>query len=80
MGQQLMKWGNSLGLRIPAALARQAGLAEGAEVELRVEGTRLVVQKVDRLPAFGHDDLVRALADAGGDLVDYGRSRGDEAL
>ena len=40
---QIQKWGNSLGLRIPKALAADAQVAEGTTVELSVEDGRLVV-------------------------------------
>lgn len=33
--QKLARWGNSLAVRIPADLARNAGLQEGDAVELR---------------------------------------------
>ena len=31
---QVAKWGNSLGVRLPVALARQLGVSEGDELEL----------------------------------------------
>ena len=37
------KWGNSLGLRIPKALAEQVGLQDGTAVEITVESGRLVI-------------------------------------
>ncbi|HEY0777128.1 MAG TPA: AbrB/MazE/SpoVT family DNA-binding domain-containing protein [Gemmatirosa sp.] len=40
------KWGNSLGVRIPRALAADARLAEGTAVDLRVENGRLVAVPV----------------------------------
>ena len=33
---QVAKWGNSLAVRIPAAVAKALGLREGAEVEIRI--------------------------------------------
>ena len=33
---KVQKWGNSLALRIPNALAEEAGLEAGSEVELRM--------------------------------------------
>ncbi|MDB5696805.1 MAG: AbrB family transcriptional regulator [Sphingomonas bacterium] len=32
---QVAKWGNSLAVRIPAKVARELGLSEGDEIELR---------------------------------------------
>ena len=34
----LSKWGNSLAVRIPLAIAKQAGLSEGDPIELDLEG------------------------------------------
>ena len=44
MRTMIAKWGNSLGLRLPRALADQLGLAPGQSVEVRAEGNRLVVE------------------------------------
>ncbi|MGH7107136.1 MAG: AbrB/MazE/SpoVT family DNA-binding domain-containing protein, partial [Acetobacteraceae bacterium] len=46
MSQAILKWGNSLAFRIPAAIARQMGIAEGSEVDFRIEGKRLIVERV----------------------------------
>jgi antitoxin MazE len=40
---RIQKWGNSLGLRIPKALAVDVQVAEGTSVELKVENGRLIV-------------------------------------
>lgn len=39
-------WGNSLGVRLPAALAREAGLIVDQRVRLVVEGDCLVISPV----------------------------------
>ncbi len=41
---KIQKWGNSLALRIPSALARQARLAQGADVDIEVVRGRLVIR------------------------------------
>ena len=43
MQSAIAKWGNSLALRLPRTIAREARLVEGTPVELRVEGERLIV-------------------------------------
>jgi antitoxin MazE len=43
------KWGNSLGLRIPRGLAEDAQLTEGSAVDVRVEGGRLIVERLEEL-------------------------------
>ena len=37
---QVAKWGNSLAIRLPAAVVQALDLKEGEEVELHVVGTR----------------------------------------
>jgi antitoxin MazE len=39
---QISKWGNSLGVRIPKAYAEDMGLSEGATVEVKLSGRKLV--------------------------------------
>ena len=80
MSQAVLKWGNSLAFRIPAAIAEQMGIEAGAKVELRIEGKRLVVERAVDLPKFSHQDLVKALRKAKTDLVDLGPPRGGEVL
>lgn len=41
---RVQRWGHSLSLRIPAALAHQMGLVDGSEVDVRLEGGVLVVR------------------------------------
>ena len=37
---QISKWGNSLAVRLPAAVVEALGLKEGEEIELHVSGNR----------------------------------------
>jgi antitoxin MazE len=48
MSITLHKWGNSVGLRLPKPLLEQLGLREGAEVDVKVEGNRLVIEPARR--------------------------------
>ncbi len=43
MRVRVQKWGNSLALRIPRAFATETALGPGAEVDLALEGGRLIV-------------------------------------
>jgi antitoxin MazE len=43
MRLRVQKWGNSLALRIPAAFARETRLGPGAEVDLELDGKRLII-------------------------------------
>lgn len=42
---QIQKWGNSLGIRIPQAIAKQIGLTEGTKVDLEVVLDSLVIRR-----------------------------------
>jgi len=37
---QVSKWGNSLAVRLPAAVVEALGLKEGDDIEIHVEGSR----------------------------------------
>lgn len=47
---KVCKWGNSLAVRLPAAIVEILGLKEGDDVEIHAAGTRTfdVAQKPDR--------------------------------
>lgn len=78
--QAVLKWGNSLAFRIPSAIAKQMNIVEGAEVEFRIDGERLIIEKTDEVPRFTHHDLIKALKKVKRDLVDLGPPRGKEIL
>ena len=46
METRIQKWGNSLGLRIPRALAAEARVDDGATVDVSLEKGRLLVRPV----------------------------------
>ena len=79
MHVQLSKWGNSLGLRLPKALASQVGVREGQKVNVTVDGDRLIIEPVAQ--AWRLEDLLvgmtpKAMAGA----FDWGGDRGREAV
>ncbi len=47
MKTRVQKWGNSLAVRIPQHVIREAGLAYNAAVEMKVEEGKLVIQRAD---------------------------------
>lgn len=59
MQTRIVKWGNSLGLRIPKAFALQAHVEEGSTVDLAIDDGNLVVRPLRDVA----DDL-QALVDA----------------
>ena len=64
MSVTLHKWGNGVGLRLPKSLLEQLRLKEGSEVDVKVEGNRLVIEPARRrrytmaevLEGFAPDD------------------------
>ena len=48
MSITLHRWGNSVGLRVPKPMLEQLGLAEGSQVDVKVEGGRLVIEPARR--------------------------------
>lgn len=59
MPTQLAKWGNSLGLRIPKAIADEAQVREGDAVELTVENNAIVVRPAR--PQYSLEELVERI-------------------
>lgn len=43
MNVKVSKWGNSLAIRIPSAIARSIHLSEGEAVEMKEEGDKIVL-------------------------------------
>ena len=47
MDLEIGKWGNSLGLRIPAVLAKDLGLVAGSAVRLHALKDKLIIEKAE---------------------------------
>lgn len=64
MRTQIRKIGNSLGNIIPAVLIRQLNLTEGTEIEVSIEGGKIIIAPVKckkkRFP-FSEKDLLKSL-------------------
>jgi antitoxin MazE len=74
---QFAKWGNSLGLRLPRALAEQIGLFAGQTVNIVVDGPRLIIEPISS--AFSLQDLlVNMTPDAMRAAFDWGEDAGRE--
>jgi antitoxin component of MazEF toxin-antitoxin module len=78
--KRVVKWGNSLALRIPAAIAKQMKVAAGEKMAVRLEGTKLVVEVAEELPKFTQADLARAVKGLKVRPDPLGRARGREIL
>jgi antitoxin MazE len=52
MTHTVQRWGNSLAVRIPRLIARQAGLTERSAVELKLEDRRIVIAPAPAPPTL----------------------------
>ena len=68
MELQVGKWGNSLALRLPVTLARQAGLREGSRVQADVTAGREL-----RLVNAGYESKATSRAQLAKELTDMHR-------
>lgn len=59
MNATIQKWGNSLAVRIPQAVARQIGVADGDAVRMEVSADRIVLRPAK--PSYRLADLVRRI-------------------
>ena len=62
MRTKIVKWGNSLGLRIPKSFAEEVGVAEGSVVDLSMEDGYLVI-KVTKTDEIDLEDLLDGITD-----------------
>lgn len=75
---QISKWGNSLGVRLPKAVAREVRLDEGDTVEVSVDNGAIVIRP--GRPRYSLDELVRGITPKNRhDESDWGGRLGDEA-
>ncbi len=80
---RVRKWGNSLGVRIPQALARGARVSEGVEVDLALKGGALVLRPVRRPAEKAYrlsDLLARVRRSRIHSETDWGRPVGRESF
>jgi antitoxin MazE len=59
MNTTVQKWGNSLAVRIPQAVARQIGIEDGDTIQMAVEANALVLRPAR--PIYRLGDLVRRI-------------------
>ncbi len=79
MHVQLSKWGNSLGLGLPRALAREIGVREGQVVDVTADAGRLIVEPATKAPRI--EDLLKGMTpEAMREAFDWGDDLGREAL
>ena len=77
MNATIRKWGNSLALRLPLAVARQIGVEEGDAVKLEFDASGLRVKPAR--PSYRRGDLVRKMTAKNLHTeTDWGKSKGRE--
>ena len=57
MRTKVVKWGNSLGLRIPKSFAEEVQVGEGSTVDLFMEDGRLVIRLAPQ-PEYSLEELL----------------------
>jgi antitoxin MazE len=78
-GVQIVKWGNSLAVRLPKPLAEQAGFSEGDRVNLAAARGQIQLRRADQVPTL--KDLVEQITPENryGE-VSTGPARGKESV
>jgi len=72
------KWGNSLAVRIPAAIANQMHIKSGSRLDVRLVGDSLMIKPVD--PHLVLEELLACITDDNQHgLVEWGEPVGGEA-
>jgi len=81
MNVQVGKWGNSLAIRIPGGIAKDAGIKDGTDLELQVvEGSIMLRPAAPSTPQFTLQALLNQVSpDALHEEVAWGPSEGHEA-
>lgn len=62
MKTKVVKWGNSLGLRIPKSFAEEVQIAEGSTVHLTMEDGQLIVRVVTQ-PEYSLEVLLGGITE-----------------
>jgi antitoxin MazE len=79
MQVQVARWGNSLGLRIPKAIALRTGLREGVRVDVEAEGDRIIISPAR--PRYVLADLLKGMTpEAMRQAFDWGPDKGCEIV
>ena len=78
MRTKIVKWGNSLGLRIPKAFAEDVGVAAGSVVDLSMEDGNLVISVTQPDEIYLEDLLEGITEDNLHGEIDTGEAVGSE--
>ncbi|MGE0600226.1 MAG: AbrB/MazE/SpoVT family DNA-binding domain-containing protein [Dehalococcoidia bacterium] len=79
MRTKVAKWGNSLAIRIPAAVAEEAAVEDGDVVDLAIRDGAIVIS--GRKPELRMSDILAAITDENmHEAIDFGPPVGKELL
>jgi antitoxin MazE len=78
-GAQIVKWGNSLAVRIPKPLAEEAGLTEGDRVLMEAADGQIELRRADRIPTL-HELVAQITPENRYGETPTGRERGKESV
>ncbi|MFH0918948.1 MAG: transcriptional regulator/antitoxin, MazE [Fibrobacterota bacterium] len=81
MHAKIQKWGNSQGIRFSKAILRQACVVPGADVDISVRGSEIIVKPVAALRGkYRLRDLLERMPEKHEPSeVDWGKPQGQEA-
>lgn len=75
MEARVTKWGNSLGIRVPSAIADQLKIRDGSIVDFQVRGNEIVIKPNKKTL----DDLLEGVTQANRHTeIDWGAPKGRE--
>ena len=79
MSVQLAKWGNALGVRIPALLVKKAGLKPGDPVDVELlETGEILLKPMQKRKLNLEEMLAKITPDNRHDETDWGNAEGGE--
>jgi antitoxin MazE len=76
--RKIVKWGNSMAVRLPMVVLRDAGLQEGDTLLFGARNGAIVARPVKKKPSL-KDLLARISTENVHEEVDWGKPRGREA-
>ena len=62
MQAHIRRWGNSLAVRIPKALADEVGLTNGSPISITIKNGQIVIRPA-QAPRYRLDDLLAQITD-----------------
>jgi antitoxin MazE len=76
---QIVKWGNSLAVRIPKPVAEQAGVREGDPIVIEAAEGQINLRPKERVPTL-RELVAQITAENRYDEIQAGRERGKERI